>query len=324
MTSADQPALVTHGLTKRFGARVAVDNVSLSVPRGCVYGLIGPNGAGKTTFMRSVLWFTRPSSGDVSVLGHSMPAGCHEVYRNVGVIIEEPRFHRHISGRDNLRLIARMRGDGSQDRIDNVLERVGLGDRADDRVKGYSLGMRQRLGIARALLGSPDLLILDEPVNGLDPPGIHEMRALLRSLADDGHAVLVSSHLLGELERTCDSVAVLQNGRLVYDGSVQSLTAGDTTRYVVGFSGNPTEAVVAAAKHDLVATAAVVDSASPAMQIVLVSGAGDDAIADVARDLIAAGVRVVHLARESSSLEQRFMDLVASGSEHGPGMAGRG
>lgn len=216
----------TSGLTKRFGPRLAVDNVDLAVPAGHAFGLLGVNGAGKTTMIRMLLGLTRANSGRMWLLGLPVPERRAAALGRVGAIVEEPRFLAHLSGRDNLRAAAAFRSRAAAMRIDAVLDRVGLTERAGDRVGGYSLGMRQRLGIARCLLNDPALLILDEPTNGLDPAGIREMRTLIRSFVAEGRTVVISSHLLDEVEKTCDLVAIIDRGRVVAQGPVLELTRG--------------------------------------------------------------------------------------------------
>ena len=213
----------TRGLTKRFAHREAIHGVDLSIPGGVAFGLLGPNGAGKTTLIRCLLGLTRPSSGSVELLGHSMPHEHAAALARVGAVVEEPRFHDHLTGIENLRFVAALLSDAAMARIPAVLARVGLRDRAGDRVSTYSLGMRQRLGIARCLLNDPRLLILDEPMNGLDPAGIQEFRALLRSLVDEGRTVLLSSHLLDEVEKTCDAVAIIDKGALIRQSTLREL-----------------------------------------------------------------------------------------------------
>ena len=185
------------GLTKRYGKRAAVDDVDLAVPEACAYGFLGPNGAGKTTLIRCLLGLTRPTAGTIRLLGLDQPRGRRQALARTGAIVEEPRFHGHLSGRENLTTIAAARDRDAVRRVDDVLRRVGLAERATERVKRYSLGMRQRLGVARALLGDPQLLILDEPTNGLDPAGIHEFREMIRGFVEnEGRTVFLSSHLL--------------------------------------------------------------------------------------------------------------------------------
>ncbi|HEY7422184.1 MAG TPA: ATP-binding cassette domain-containing protein, partial [Gaiellaceae bacterium] len=196
MNTSHAYVVETNDLTKRFGDRVAVNGVDLRIPAGSAFGYLGPNGAGKTTLIRMLLGLTSVTSADVSILGHSMPAGRAEALARVGAIVEEPRFHHYLTGRENLRIAAAAREPEAHGRIEGALARVGLTKRADERVKAYSLGMRQRLGVARALLGDPELLILDEPMNGLDPAGIEEFRFMMRRLVEEGRTVVLSSHLL--------------------------------------------------------------------------------------------------------------------------------
>jgi ABC-2 type transport system ATP-binding protein len=204
----------THGLTKRFGRRTVVADVDLSVPAGCAFGFLGHNGAGKTTVIRMLTGLTKPDAGTIRIAGQP------------GAIVEEPRFHNHLTGRENLRVIAAARGRGCGQRIEPALERVGLADRAGDRVGTYSQGMRQRLGIARCLLADPMLIILDEPMNGLDPGGVLQMRGLVTDLVAEGRTVFISSHLLDEIERTCQAAAVIDHGRLIAQGPIGELTGG--------------------------------------------------------------------------------------------------
>jgi ABC-2 type transport system ATP-binding protein len=219
-------AVEAHGLTKRFGARTAVDNVDLLVPRGSAFGCLGPNGAGKTTLMRVLLGLTRADSGTMSLLGLPVPAERGRALARVGAIVDEPRFHGHLTGRQNLKVLAAARGAGAEERIGPALDRTRLTQRADDKVAAYSMGMRQRLGVAACLLADPQLLILDEPMNGLDPAGIREMRDMLRGLTGEGRTVMLSSHLLDEVERTCDQVAVVDHGTVIRQGPVGELTRG--------------------------------------------------------------------------------------------------
>src|SRR5262245_7095320 len=220
-------AIETAGLSKRFGDRLAVDDVTLRVPRGTAFGLLGPNGAGKTTLIRMLLRLTVPSAGQVRLLDRPLPAESPTALGRVGALVEEPRFLPHLSGRENLFVVAAVRGSEAISRIDGALDKVGLAGRADERVKGYSLGMRQRLGVARCLLADPELLILDEPTNGLDPAGIVEFRAFIRRLVDDeGRTVFLSSHMLDEVEKICDAAAIVDRGCVIAQGSLGDL-AGD-------------------------------------------------------------------------------------------------
>lgn len=215
--------LATHQLTKRFGLRLAVDGLTLEVRRGEIFGFLGPNGAGKTTTMRMALGLIRPSSGWVELFGQNVATAPGKVLPQVGPLVETPALYSHLSGRDNLRIFAAELGGVGSRRIEELLELTELSARQKSRVSTYSLGMRQRLGLAVALLHDPELLLLDEPANGLDPAGIKETRALLRRLRDQGKTVFISSHVLGEVERVCDRVAILRQGRLAYLGEIGQL-----------------------------------------------------------------------------------------------------
>jgi ABC-2 type transport system ATP-binding protein len=227
-----QPMIETHGLTKRFGARTAVDNLDMEVPAGSLAGFLGPNGAGKTTTLRMLLGLVRPNAGHGRVLGVPLtePAGC---LARIGAMIESPAFYPALSAERNLAVLATL-GGADLATIPAVLERVGLGGRGADAYKTYSLGMKQRLGIAAALLRQPALLILDEPSNGLDPAGIRQMRDLLRSFTGDGLTVFVSSHLLSEVEQVCDWLVVIDRGRRVFQGPTKDLLATGPDTLVLG------------------------------------------------------------------------------------------
>jgi ABC-type multidrug transport system ATPase subunit len=211
----------THGLSKRYGGKtLAVDQLDLHVRRGEVYGFLGPNGAGKTTTLRLLVGLIRPSAGSATVLG--LPPGHAESLRRIGCMVEEPAFYPYLSGRDNLRVVAHYCGV-PEARISTALDRVDLLARADDKFGAYSTGMKQRLGVAAALLKDPELLILDEPTNGLDPQGMVEMREMIRGLGQEGRTVLLSSHLLAEVEHVCQRVGVIQGGHLIAEGQLQDL-----------------------------------------------------------------------------------------------------
>ncbi|MFN3930788.1 MAG: ABC transporter ATP-binding protein [Brevundimonas sp.] len=220
----DTPVIQVVGLTKTYGAVRALDGLDLSIPRGGVYGVLGPNGAGKSTLFRILLGLIRASNGTASVMGGGV--GDVAAMRRMGSMIETPRYPPYLTARQVLRWLALAHGVGGESDIPYWLERVGLTEAADRRVRGFSVGMMQRLGVAAALLSKPELIILDEPTSGMDPPGIQDMRALVRSLADDdGVTVVLASHQLLEVQRICDRVAILNKGRLVREGSVNELTA---------------------------------------------------------------------------------------------------
>jgi ABC-2 type transport system ATP-binding protein len=293
----------THGLTKRFGPRAAIDQVDLRIPPGVAFGLLGPNGAGKTTLIRCLLGLTRPSSGTVELMGHTMPREHAQALARVGAVVEEPRFHDHLTGRENLRVVSALLTDAATERIPEVLARVGLAERADERVATYSLGMRQRLGIARCLLSDPLLLILDEPMNGLDPAGIQEFRALIRSFVAEGRAVLISSHLLDEIERTCDMVAIIDRGHLVRQGHLADLRQGATNQVTVECD-DPGSARRVLERIAWIRALAVDDSGALVCTL-----AADARAAELNRVLVTAGIGVSRLEPARVSLEERFLDL---------------
>ncbi len=218
--------LQTEELKKHFGPVKAVEDVSLSVKRGEIFGFVGPNGAGKTTTISMILALTHPTSGEVEIFGQRVTPGQHQVLRRVGMMVGSPALLLPFSARQNLRCLARLYPDIPAQRVDEVLELVGLKDVTHRQARKFSTGMKQRLGLALALLNKPDLLILDEPTNGMDPAGMHEIRALLRSLADQGVTIFFSSHLLHEVELLCDRVAVIQRGKVIAQGAVGDLLSG--------------------------------------------------------------------------------------------------
>jgi ABC-2 type transport system ATP-binding protein len=299
-------ALETSGLTKRFGANVAVNDVELRVPRGSTFGYLGPNGAGKTTLMRTLLGLTRADGGTMSLLGLPVPAARRRALARVGAIVDEPRFHPHLTGRDNLRLLAAARGGEAGRRIDPSLERVGLTRRAGDKVASYSMGMRQRLGVAACLLGDPELLILDEPMNGLDPAGMHEMRAMITSLADEGRTVVLSSHLLDEVERTCDAVAIVDRGRIIRQGPIDELTRGAGAVVVQVDCAAPGRAAAVIDQAGIAAGTALTDAG---LAVTLTAGASRELVADINRRLVLADIDVYGLREVQASLEDWFLSV---------------
>jgi ABC-2 type transport system ATP-binding protein len=301
-------AVETHGLTKRFGANVAVDGVELGVPRGATFGYLGPNGAGKTTLIRTLLGLTRADGGTMSLLGRPVPAERKRALARVGAIVDEPRFHPHLTGRDNLRLLAAARGGGASQRIDPSLQRVGLAQRAGDKVASYSMGMRQRLGVASCLLGDPELLILDEPMNGLDPAGMHEMRAMITSLAGEGRTVVLSSHLLDEVERTCDAVAIVDRGRVIRQGPIDDLIRGAGAMVVRVDCAEPARAAQLIGQAGLAAGTALTDTG---LAVTLPAAASRELVADLNRRLVGAGISVYGLREIQTSLEDWFLSVTS-------------
>jgi ABC-2 type transport system ATP-binding protein len=308
MDLSSSPAIETTGLTKRFGERAALDGIDLQVPRGVAFGFLGPNGAGKTTIIRTLLGLTPASAGTMRVLGYPVPAQRAQALQRVGAIVEEPRFHMHLTGRENLRIVAAVRGPETFARIDPALARVGLADRAGEKVKSYSMGMRQRLGVARCLLADPLLLILDEPTNGLDPGGIQEFREMIREMVDqEGRTVFVSSHLLDEVEKTCDAAAIVDRGKIVTQGAIAELAGGGGARHelIVGVD-DVDRALGVLGASELVA------EARPANDGIRVALAGEpQTAAQVNAALVGAGIGVTRLEPVRHSLEQRFLQITS-------------
>ncbi|MEV0157888.1 ABC transporter ATP-binding protein [Micromonospora sp. NPDC050686] len=293
-------AIEMDGVTKRYpGGVTAVADLDLRVREGEVFGFLGPNGAGKTTSMRMLVGLVRPSAGRVRVLGR--PPGVPEQLSAVGALIESPAFYPHLSGRDNLRLAARYSGN-SEDVVERALTEVGLSGRARSRFREYSLGMKQRLGVAAALLKQPKLLILDEPTNGLDPAGVSEMRELLRTLGRRGHTVLLSSHVLVEVEQVCDRIAVIDKGRLVATGTPDELRARLGTGMLVVVA-DPVDKAAACLRDD--ARVRRVDVVDGQLRVT----ADPDLAAELNRRLVEAGVDVRELRPVRHSLEEAFLEL---------------
>jgi ABC-2 type transport system ATP-binding protein len=292
----------THALTKRFGSRVAVDGVDLRIPRGSAFGYLGPNGAGKTTLIRMLLGLTPASSGTMQLRGLPVPERRAEALAGVGAIVEEPRFHPFLTGRENLEIVAAAREPAAHARIEGALDFVGLAARADERVKRYSLGMRQRLGVARALLGDPELLILDEPTNGLDPAGILEFRGLVRRLVGEGRTVVLSSHLLDEVEKICDAVAIVDRGRVVWQGPIDAIHDGART-VLVAVDDEPA-ALSLLERYEVEVT-------GDGLLVRLSVEAEPDAVAELNRRLVTAGIGVHRLELSRASLEERFLEITS-------------
>ncbi|WP_374694050.1 ABC transporter ATP-binding protein [Cellulomonas fimi] len=304
-------AVRTEGLTKRFrGGQVAVDDLALRVPRGAVYGFLGPNGSGKTTTIRMLLGLVRPTAGAAWLLDAPVPEASASVLPRVGALVEGPAFHPYLSGRDNL---ARLEAaDATADprtadrRAAEALDRVGLGAAADKRYRQYSLGMKQRLGLAAALLRPRDLLVLDEPTNGLDPQGTREVRHLVRELADAGTTVLVSSHLLAEIEQVCTHVGIMRAGRMVLQGDRSVLVARGASRLRV-----TTTTGLAGTAARVLDTLGLDEVAVDGLQVDALLG--DTAPERVSAALVAAGVDLVGFEVRHPSLEEIFVELTGEG-----------
>jgi ABC-2 type transport system ATP-binding protein len=310
-------AVETHGLTKRFGDNVAVNGVELLVPRGSAFGYLGPNGAGKTTLIRVLLGLTHADAGTMFLLGHPVPRHRDKALARVGAIVDEPRFHGHLTGRQNLQILAAAREPAARHRIEASLERVGILHRADDKVSKYSMGMRQRLGVAACLIGNPDLLILDEPMNGLDPAGMQDMRHMILSLVAEGRTVVLSSHLLDEVERTCDAVAIVDRGSVVRQGPISELLAGSSVSLQVGCS-DPAHASALIAATNIGAADGTRIAADPTgLTITLPTGTGNDLIAEINRVLVEGGISVHRLQVQQASLESWFLQVTSRLGESG-------
>ena len=297
-------ALETDRLTKRFGERVVVDDVTVEVPRATAFGFLGHNGAGKTTLIRMLLGLTAATAGSARVLGRPVPACRREALARVGAIVEQPSFYPELSGVENLRVAAAVRGPEARARIAGALARVGLEARAHDRVGAYSLGMCQRLGLARCLLSDPELLILDEPMNGLDPGGMLEMRQMIRELVDEEErTVFISSHLLDEIEKTCDQAAIIDKGRVIAQGTIAELVSDERRQLVIG-AEDEDRARRVLAEHPAVIR--IEDGNGTGLLVTVVDGGH---AGEINSWLVTAGVTVSRLEPRRHSLEERFLEM---------------
>ena len=296
--------LEARGLRKSYGEIVAVDGIDLTVHRSDVYGFLGPNGAGKTTAMRILFGLMRPDGGTARLFGRDPQHELPDALDGVGGFVETPHFYPYLTGRTNLQLFAAFDGGDGQARIDELLELVELRDRADHRVGGYSQGMRQRLGIAVSLLRDPRLLILDEPTNGLDPGGIRDMRDLIKRLAREGMTVFLSSHLLAEVEELCTRVAIINNGRIVYEGALADLHASAAPTYRLRTTG--------------LERARAICAALPGVRELRVDGdelrfsADEETVLELSRRLVESGLGIAALVPETATLESLFFQLTES------------
>ena len=302
----NESVIRTDGLTKRYGDILAVDDLSLEVPRGQVLGLLGPNGSGKTTTMGMLLGLVKPTAGSFSLFGGS--TSHQSALHRVGAIVETPAFYPYLSGRDNLAYYQGITGKGNRKELDELLSKVGLADRAKSRFRTYSLGMKQRLGLAYALLGDPELLFLDEPTNGMDPAGMAEVREMIRGLGTGGRTVLLSSHLLHEVEQVCDSVAILSKGKLIAQGNVADLVhtrAGERVRL------RTTDNVKAI---EVLSALEWVGDVTTEGESVIVE-APSERSSELSAALGRSEVYVTEMAADEMSLEQYFLDITGDGQK---------
>ena len=295
------PPLEVRGLVKRYGELTAVAGIDLTVQPGDVYGYLGPNGAGKTTSLRMMLGLIRPTAGSVRLFGRDPLAGVAAL-EGVAGFVEAPAFYPYLSGRRNLELLAAFDGRDAAARIDGALNTVELSGRAEDRVGGYSHGMRQRLGIAGALLRDPRLLLLDEPATGLDPAGMRDMRRLIRRLADEGMTVLLSSHLLGEVEELCNRVAIVRQGSIVYEGAIAELRRSAGTRYRLATTDDERAL-------ELCRGAAGITEVGRQGGRITFAAADETAVDRLSQQLVSAGALIYELAPQTVTLEDLFFSL---------------
>ncbi|MCY3802085.1 MAG: ABC transporter ATP-binding protein [Chloroflexi bacterium] len=306
INNGSEPVVRLEGLTKRFGSLTAVDQLDLEVIPGEVFGFLGPNGAGKSTTIGMMLGLIEPTAGSVEMFGMDASRHRSDVLRRVGAIIEAPAFYPYLSGRDNLRVVARYSGGGHESQIDEVLELVGLGGREKDKIKHYSTGMKQRLGLASVLLGEPDLIVLDEPTAGLDPAGTHEFRELIRATAtESGRTVFMSSHLLSEVQQTCDRVAIINRGRTVLQESLEDLLHRVGGVY---FEVDDSE------RAETALTAAGVAASVGNEPNTVWAEVGRERIGELNSLLVGAGLVVSGSGVRSSDLESVFLEVTGNGA----------
>jgi ABC-type multidrug transport system ATPase subunit len=290
--------LEINGLTKRFGKLTAVNQLSLTIEKGSVFGMLGPNGSGKTTTLGMLLGVTKPTAGSFSWFGKG---DSHEMRKNIGAILEQPVFYPYMTGEQNLDLVCQIKG-AEKSRIAEVLEVVGLSGRGTDKFKGYSLGMKQRLAIAAALINDPEVLVLDEPTNGLDPQGIFDIRQLIRQIADTGKTIILASHLLDEVQKVCSEFCVLQTGNLIYKGSVEEDFADSTTIELVA--------------EDMVKLKEILKQIPGVTEVeekegkLLVKGSIELTSLTVNKFLVEKGIVLTHLHTLKKSLEEQFMEIL--------------
>ena len=312
MSASDiRPALQIQNVTKTFGRKIAVDNVSFDLYPGEVFGFLGPNGAGKTTIIKMVMGFFRPDEGTIIINGFNRKTHYEAAMASIGGIVENPEMYNTLSARLNLKMYARLHKGVTSERIDEVLELVGLSDRADDPVKKYSLGMKQRIGLAQAMLHHPKVLILDEPTNGLDPAGIHLLRDVLKKLAhEEGVAVMVSSHLLSEMQLMCDRIGIISHGKLLQICSIEDLMqkAQSSSVYRIKTS-NPSKAKEILSE---VYPNRISNIGSDTLDIEI----DETQINECVRTLVASGSDILGVQKQESTLEDIFLEITGGGSEN--------
>ncbi|MCF8564111.1 ABC transporter ATP-binding protein [Alicyclobacillus tolerans] len=309
-----QPVLSVTGLQKQIKDRLIVKDVSFEVGPGQIFGFLGPNGAGKTTTIRMLVGLIRPTAGQITIDGHDLSKEPLSAMRRVGCIVENPDLYPYLTGYENLFQLARMQGAEAVARIDEVAGLVRLSDVLKDKVKTYSLGMRQRLGIAQALLGNPKLLILDEPTNGLDPAGIRELRSFLRQLSQQGMTIFVSSHLLAEVELLCDHIAIIRDGTVVRTGAIESLLA-QASNEVFWHVDPPQLALEVLRRHAQSGMVREVEVLPPGKT--LGCSMSDSQIADATAEMVHYGVRIYAITRHKATLEDVFLQTTGGDSTHG-------
>ncbi|GGG21557.1 putative ABC transporter ATP-binding protein YhcH [Paenibacillus abyssi] len=297
--AADHTVVRLQGVTKRIGKRTIIDHLTLDVPTGEVFGFLGPNGAGKTTTIRMMVGLMKLTEGEIIIRGHNIRTEYEQAIRHVGAIVENPEMYKYLTGYQNLLHFARMIPGISRQRIDEVVELVGLKARIHDKVKTYSLGMRQRLGVAQAIMHKPSLLILDEPTNGLDPAGIRELRDYLRQLArQEGITVFVSSHLLSEMELMCDRVAIIQNGRLIDVRPIQQASNETATSKVYFEVDRPDAAMKLLSDMEVVREGNLFSLQADREQVAALNAR-----------LVAAQIKVYGIRVQTKSLEDQFLEM---------------
>ena len=308
MADNKEVALSIKNITKIYGKKTAADHVSFDIHRGEIFGFLGPNGAGKTTVIKSILGFIFPDEGEVVINGYNTKTHYEKAMASVGGIVENPEMYTNLSARQNIEMYARLHGNIPKSRIDEVISDVGLSARSKEAIKKYSLGMKQRIGLAQAMVHKPNLLILDEPTNGLDPTGIHQLRDILKKYAhEDGAAVMVSSHILSEMQLLCDRVGIINNGKLISVCSMEELSRqmNPTTQYSIKVSD-------AAKAAELLTDSEAVTKAETADNMITAE-ISEENIASVVRLLVTSGVDISEVRKIESSLEDIFLQVTGGG-----------